>query len=145
MGLDLHCGELSGADSVRFGRYSYVHTVRLEWIVAFLKWLRSQRDTNKEIYEMLRNVVKDGKINYELFSKVKSDCRVFQGLKIFVDHSDCDGIWTSVDSEDILVTLDAIRDHLKPLNPEEFDNSEKYYLEDILRLSASSGQTIRFG
>lgn len=143
MSLTLHCG----AQATRFGSYNYVHKVRRNWIIAYYRWAKEEGGRGDAFKEKVRDTLTpDADIDYETFEKLESDCPVFQGLRRFVFHSDYDGTWNVLDSEDILHTLSCLKPYLKKSEPSNFDTTTgKYYLEDILLESVQTGQDIWFG
>jgi hypothetical protein len=63
----------------------------------------------------LKSLIQDSEINYQIIKKTPYSLSFFglYGLKIFVDHSDCDGYFTPGNSGDILSLLSRIYPHLE--------------------------------
>lgn len=108
MGLDLFCNSYD----IKMGSYTTVHKIRKYWIVAYIKYLESTNGPIVLLYE-LKQVINDDEINYDKFTRISSDHEGFEGLKDFVDHSDCEGEWSYQEVESILETLELIRQYLK--------------------------------
>ena len=141
MGLDLFCGDYS----IKMGSYSTVHIIRREWILAYIKYLESSTQKPLVLLNKLIQEMQYDKINYKTFTRISSDHEGFQGLKIFVDHSDCEDDWSYEEVESIMQTLNLIRDHLKAESSSWHFNGDDYYLEEIFLLSIANQQDIRFG
>jgi hypothetical protein len=137
MGLDLFCGDHGG---IKMGSYSMVHEIRLHWIKAFIKYLNSIN----EICPPLNNSIQKGDIDYREFEKIKCNQQGFQGLFVFVNHSDCEGIWTPEEIEDIMTTLNLIRLYLKDITYEWHFQETEYYLEDLFNYSIETHEIITF-
>jgi hypothetical protein len=136
MGLDLVCNNIS----IKMGSYSSVHRIRQHWIQAYIQVHKNE----VQGIEMLEKTIEKEDIDYELFSKVSLDCGNFQALCYFVYHSDSDGIWTWQESAYILTLLNSIKNVLKTIEPENFYDDEKYYLEEILNESWKTESDITF-
>lgn len=137
MGLDLFCENHEG---IKMGSYSMVHKVRLHWIKAFLEYLNSK---NIEC-QSLNNVIQKENIDYEEFEKVKCNEPGFEGLFVFVNHSDCEGIWTPEEIKEIMITLNLIRSYLKDKTYEWHFQENEYYLEDLFGHCIETDEMITF-
>lgn len=137
MGLDIYC-DGSEIESVRVGSYSTVHIIRKDWIKAYLKSIKTD-DNNLE-----KTIAKED-IDYQLFETLDIKEKGFHGLYVFVNHSDCEGIWTHEEAGYILETLDLIRDHLKGNTCTwHFSQDGRYYLEDLFQYSVQNKEDIHF-
>lgn len=105
MGLLLVCGDKDMA----FGSYSRVHVVRKELLEAYINFLRGQEERDETFLSSLKKVVASGDMDYKRLEKLESDCEVFEGVKIFIDHEDGEGSWCSYDAEKILGALQVLR------------------------------------
>ena len=93
--------------------------------------------------------IKPMKINYQPWNKTPFDLAYFGlfGLKVFVNHSDCDGFFTVGQASDILCLLSRIGNDLFQLEEVKEDESDKEWIMDLIRLlehSVKIKEDIRF-
>lgn len=140
MGLELICGK----QSVHMP-YSYIQKIRRHWITAYCNWAQDHGyPADVPNREKLMECLNSENIDYDAFSEIKADCGVYQGLKRFVDHSDCDGEWSEYDSAFILTTLLQLNPYLAKIAPQDFDENGKYFLKEILHHSVLERSSIFF-
>ena len=141
MGLDIRC---NGFESVRVGSYSTVHLIRKDWINAYIGYLKSIKADEDLIAKLEKTITREDRIDYRLFEGLYTTIeKGFDGLYTFVNHSDCDGIWTHEEIGYILETLHLIRIHLKENTfTWHFLQDGRYYLEDLFEYSIQNQQDV---
>jgi hypothetical protein len=92
--------------------------------------------------------IRQSKINYQPWNKTPFDLGYFglYGLKVFVNHSDCDGFFTVGQSQDILCLLSRIGNYLLELEDLK-EEGEKEWILDLIKLlehSVKIKEDIRF-
>lgn len=129
MGLDATCE--CGSFGIKIGSYKSVQDLKTRWIRA--ECLRQQDLGNQEEADRMAAVISpNGKISYTRFRNLT--CWT-DGTRRFVDHSDCDGNWSSEDASAIYRAL--LR--LKPWIKKTFDRTwfyeedDAFYLEDLFK------------
>lgn len=137
MGLDIYC---NGTESVRVGSYSTVHLIRKDWIKAYIDYLKSINNFDSKLE---KTITQEDRIDYRLFETLHMEEKGFHGLYTFVNHSDCEGMWTYEEIEYILETLNLIRDHLKDNTfTWHFTQDGRYYLEDLFEHSLKNQEDV---
>lgn len=136
MGLDLVCGRKSVGMS-----YSSMQRRRRDWMEAYIKWSKVQPEYLPA--QLVQECIQEDGIDYDLFSTLRIDCGIFDGLQRFIDHSDCDGHWSEYDSAFILTTLLALTPFLWEMSPQDFEDG-RYLLHDLLQYSVRSRRDIQF-
>ena len=64
-------------------------------------------------------------------------------MNAFVNHSDCEDIWTVEEIKDILETLKLVKTFLKPLTFDwHFVSDTQYYLEEMFEYAVKHEQDI---
>ena len=142
MGLDLFC---TGTESIKMGSYSTVQEIRIHWILAYIEYLQATNPTTFLIKD-LKQCIENNEINYKAFLKLRNHNQEgFTGLFDFVYHSDCDGMWVPEEVEQILTTLDLVRQNLiaKTFSWHFYDENQ-YYLEEMFKYSVENDENIRF-
>jgi hypothetical protein len=87
--------------------YSTVQQIRKHWIQAY-DYLKS---INKPTQTLENTIVRES-IDYDKFDNLRCDEEGFLGLNTFVNHSDCEDIWTFEEIKDILDTLKLVKTYL---------------------------------
>ena len=153
MGLDIYTTN----SHARVGSYSGVHVLRLNMIIASIKYLDQFNNCSNSIdlKEFLKTTISKNNmtlsnqtnaIDYQKFSKYKEyPYSLLEGLFIFTDHSDCDGTFLPDDSSKIIETIELIASFMDDCY---FDGSnktlEKFYLYGILKDSSENNEVIYF-
>tara|TARA_B110000902_G_C14264841_1_gene571023 strand:- start:1149 stop:1610 length:462 start_codon:yes stop_codon:yes gene_type:complete len=153
MGLDIFTNNMNQ----RVGRYSRVHSLRLDMVFASITYLDQFPGckSSSELSSFLKSCTYEDKtyaepkliLNNNRFSKYKDyNYELLKGLFIWVDHSDCDGSLSPDDSIEILSTLKHIYSFM---DKDYFNDSniklENFYLYDILKDSSDNNLEIYFG
>lgn len=156
MGLDLYCGSCN----VRVGSYSGVHHVRnylINLMISFLNnSIKSHIKTDsiynsidlsakKELLESLKKVISNGEINYNYLESIRVDLTSYNldGFLCFIIHSDCEGIISSTEASDFIQTFDIVKENIT-IDSNYLDDNEDFYLLEIFKESANSGEDIIF-
>ena len=153
MGLDIFTDNMT----LRVGSYSRVHTLRRDMIHASINYLDQFPDcySSSELSSFLSSCIDETKtyanptliLNFNKFLNYKNyDYFLLEGLFLWVDHSDCDGILSPEDSSEILSTLELIYKFLnKCYFKDEEVKLENFYLYDIFKDSVENDLEIFFG
>jgi hypothetical protein len=138
MGLDLCC---QGFDGLKMGSYSTVQQIRKHWIQAYIEYLKS---INKPT-QALENTILFKGIDYDKFDNLRCYEEGFHGLNAFVNHSDCEDIWTFEEIKEILETLQLVKTFLKPITFDwHFVSDTQYYLEEMFEYAVKQEEDIYF-
>lgn len=153
MGLDIFTDNINQ----RVGSYSRVHTLKRDMINASINYLDQYSNcyASSELSSFLKSCVNDGKtyanpkliLDFNKFLNYKKhNYELLEGLFLWVDHSDCDGILSPEDSSEILSTLELIYSFLpKNYFKDEINTLENFYLYDVFKDSVDNDLNIYFG
>ena len=136
MGLDLVCGD----KCARVGSYSTVQRLRAFFIMADADRVDTE---NPRTASRMRGVAGEGdRIDYKKFASMTCWSA---GVRVFVNHSDCDGSWTPDEASDILDAVSTLRPYLLKRCPQFFyEEDDEFYLEELLRHSTETHENILF-
>ena len=138
MGLDLDCNGLS----VRVGSYGSVRYVRHFLIDAIKKYIEASNEfNNRDKTVLLEGIEKCYTDNTEIGSLNLKDYGL-NGFECFIHHSDCDGIIRPYDASDFVDLCDKLNDYFDKTS--HYFDDDKFYLYDIFKESANSGEDIIF-
>jgi hypothetical protein len=142
MGLDLICDDMH----IHVGSYHTIHSMRIDWINAYIAFMR-EKDQNTVSFTnidiQLSNIIRNQMIDYYNLKKINFENLIFNGLMTFVNHSDCDGTFSSQECCNILITLTIIKPYLKQQNESKFNN-DIYFIEPIIIHSIIHNKKIDF-
>ena len=144
MGLDIYTSNLHA----RVGSYSSVHILRLNMIKASIEYLSQFSNCRNSINlkEFLKTTFSKNGIDYKMFSEYKTyPYNLLEGLFIFTDHSDCDGIFLPEHSSKILETIELIASFMHSCYFSDSNKThDKFYLYEILKDSSDNDEVIQF-
>jgi len=153
MGLDLSCN----GNHFRFGSYSLVHCHRAAWIRALSAYYKFEKHNN-QLSGRLKNCLYPNdphNINYKNFCRhvvqdlVEDTDGPGLGASVFINHSDCEGVWSPEDARNILHALEWLTPFLKEDRELERlgafeENEEEYFLVPCLEMSCNWNCDIYF-
>lgn len=154
MGLDLLCRGVHE----RVGSYHSVHAQRAHMMRAYVLYLRERKSNHqheldraleevehRRLAHKVEKAIQKDRPDYDMIYKLQK--KIHKGLLAFVYHSDCDGVWTPEEADEILDLLTRLRpffSRIAELAEDCDEETGRHYLEKILRVSIHHRAIIRF-